>query len=90
VGTPATKLDQGLIVGFISVARARTTVFPASLPLVGGKTLAQLLLGGDNRCSRPGGGTDLDTGPDGTTRGWYFYLSYAADQIPYVPAVAQP
>jgi cysteine-rich repeat protein len=83
VGVPATSISDGLIRGFISKERARTTVFPADLPLVGGKTLAQLLVGGDNACTLPGGGTDLDVGPDGTTQGWYFYINFQSAKIAY-------
>lgn len=83
VGNPATQVSDGMIRGFISVARARTTLFPADLPLVGGKTLAQLLIGGDNMCPRSDGGTDLDVGPDGVTPGWYFYINYTSGKVPY-------
>jgi hypothetical protein len=83
VGVPATQISDGLIRGFISKERARTTVFPADLPLVGGKTLAQLLIGGDNMCTRPDGGTDLDVGPDGTTQGWYFYINFGSAKVAY-------
>ena len=83
-GSP-TALSNGLLRGFVSIDQARTTLFPAALPLVGGKTLAQLLSGGDTFCTRPGGGNDLDTGPDGVTKGWYFYINYTAVQVPYTP-----
>jgi hypothetical protein len=86
-GSP-TSLSNGLLRGFVSIDQARNTLFPASLPLVGGKTLAQLLSGGDTFCTRPGGGNDLDTGPDGVTKGWYFYINYSAVQVPYTPYVA--
>jgi hypothetical protein len=88
-GSP-TSLSNGLLRGFVSIDQARATLFPASLPLVGGKTLAQLLSGGDTICTRPGGGSDLDTGPDGVTKGWYFYINYSAVQVPYTPFVAPP
>ena len=83
VGVPATQISDGLIRGFISKERARITVFPADLPLVGGKTLAQLLTGGDNMCLRPDGGTDLDVGPDGTTQGWWFYINFTSAKVAY-------
>ena len=83
VGVPATQLSDGLMRGFISLEKARATVFPADLPLVGGKKLSELLVGGDNMCTRPDGGTDLDVGPDGVTTGWYFYINYTSGKVPY-------
>jgi hypothetical protein len=83
-GSPTT-LSNGLLRGFVSLDQARATLFPSTLPLVGGKTLAQLLAGGDTFCTRPGGGNDLDVGPDGVTKGWYFYINYTAAQVPYTP-----
>jgi hypothetical protein len=83
VGSPASSLTDGLIRGFISKDRAHATVFPADLPLVGGKRLDQLLIGGDNTCMRSDGGTDLDVGPDGVTPGWYFYINYTSGKVPY-------
>ena len=78
------RLSDGLMRGFISLEKARATVFPSDLPLVGGKKLSELLVGGDNFCTRPDGGTDLDTGPDGVTRGWYFYINFTSVTVPYV------
>jgi hypothetical protein len=83
------NLADGQLRGFVSLAQARLTVFPADLPFVGGKTLASLLAGGDTSCRRPDGGSDLDVGPDGVTPGWYFYLNYAAAPASYTPAVQQ-
>jgi hypothetical protein len=80
--TPA-GVQNGLLRGFVSLANARLAVFPSNLPFVGGKTLAQLLTGGDTFC--PGMGSDLDTGPDGS-QGWYFYLNYTAAPVAYTPA----
>jgi hypothetical protein len=88
-GSP-TSLSNGLLRGFVSLEQARTTLFPSNLPLVGGKTLAQLLSGGDTACTRPGGGNDLDVGPDGVTRGWYFYINYSAVQVPYAAFTPPP
>jgi hypothetical protein len=82
------QIKDGLLRGFVSLERARTTVFPSTLAFVGGKTLAQLLAGGDNFCSRPDGGKDLDVGPDGVTPGWYFYLNYTGTPVPYTAAPA--
>jgi hypothetical protein len=79
------QLQDGQLRGFVSLAQARATVFPADLPFVGGRTLASLLAGGDSACRRPDGGTDLDVGPDGVTPGWYFYLNYTAAPVGYTP-----
>jgi cysteine-rich repeat protein len=73
VGAPATRLATGLIMGFLTEADAMMTRLPADLPLVGGMTVASLLRSGDR-----------DTLADGT-RGWWFYLNYTADQVPYTP-----
>jgi cysteine-rich repeat protein len=94
-GTP-TGITEGLLRGFVSRAQADATRFPADLPLVGGKTLTELLtykeidpvdghVISQSLCKRPDGGHDMDTGPDGVTKGWYFYINYTAAQVPYTP-----
>jgi hypothetical protein len=77
-GAPIGRLDNGLARGFISEAQAEALILPADLPLVGGKQLSNLLPGGAGSCAAIDG---RDVGPDGTTRGWYFYLNFTAQVV---------
>jgi cysteine-rich repeat protein len=81
VGLPATDLVDGLIAGFISEAQADATILPADLPLVGGKPLSALLAGG-GVCPMGPGADDRDMGPGGQL-GWYFYINFTAQRVPY-------
>jgi len=82
-GNPATGLTTGFVRGFISETEAQSITLPATLPLVGGQTLSAILPGGmGNGCANRG--DDRDTGPDGTTRGWYFYINFTAPRTPYM------
>jgi hypothetical protein len=79
VGDPATGLVEGLFTGFMSVAKAHATLLPASLPLVGGHPLSDLFPPiTDPTCT---GIDDRDTGPDGTTRGWWWHLSFTGSRV---------
>jgi hypothetical protein len=85
-GDPATGLVDGLLRGFISEADADATVLPATLPLVGGRSLSSLLPGGTGNCSTR---NDKDT-VDGVT-GWWFYLNFTAQQWAWTdPPPADP
>lgn len=66
-GTPATGLANGLLRGFLDEATANAIILPASLPLVGGQPLSNLL-----RAS------ELDTGPAGAS-GWWFHLNFTGE-----------
>ncbi|MBX3275917.1 MAG: hypothetical protein KF729_37015 [Sandaracinaceae bacterium] len=81
-GLPATRLINGLVSGFIDEATANATVIPDSVAVVGGRPLASILPGGTGSC-RAGGGTYPSLGPDGMTRGWWFYLNFTAREVPY-------
>jgi cysteine-rich repeat protein len=72
VGSPATRLATGLILGFLTEADAMATTLPTTIAVVGGRTIASLLRSGDR-----------DT--VGGVRGWWFYLNYTGDQVPYMP-----
>ena len=72
VGTPATRLATGLILGFLTEADAMATTLPPDIAIVGGRTIASLL-----RAS------DRDT--VGGVRGWWFYLNYTGDMVSYTP-----
>jgi hypothetical protein len=74
-GAGATRVDNGLARGFVSEAQADTIVLPDDLPVVGGRTLSSLLPGGTDSCQTIDG---RDVAPDGTTRGWYFYINFSA------------
>lgn len=79
-GTPATRLINGVIRGFLTEADANATTLPADLPVVGGQTLASVLRGGSGNCQS---GSDMDTLEGTSTRGWYFYLNFEATAVPY-------
>lgn len=81
VGNPATSLASGLLRGFISEDDADSILLPSDLPLVGGDPLSSVLPGGTGCCAAH---DDRDTGPDGTTIGWWFYLNFPADVVPVV------
>jgi cysteine-rich repeat protein len=73
VGTPATRLSTGLIMGFLTEADAMATTLPPDIAIVGGRTIASLLRA-----------RDRDMLADGTL-GWWFYLNYTGDLVPYTP-----
>ena len=76
-GDPATSLINGLMRGFISEAAADATIVDLGLGLV---PLSSLLPGGSGNCAP---GDDRDVGPDGETLGWWFYLNFTAEEVPY-------
>lgn len=76
-GDPATGLSNGVLRGFISEAQANNVVLSTDF---GDFTLSSLFLGGeDNTCAD---GDDRDTGP-GDESGWYIYLAFTAQEVPY-------
>ena len=77
VGSPATDISNGLIVGFLSEEDADAILIPADVILVGGNPLSFVLPGGTGNCALH---DDRDIGPNGEL-GWYFYLEYAAHEI---------
>lgn len=79
---PATQLQRGLIVGFVSRADANGTMVPLPSPINRTVPLATLLPGGGS--CKDGHHSDLDIAPDGE-RGWYFYLNFTARRAPYTP-----
>lgn len=87
VGDPATGLIDGVLEGFVSESDAESTILPADLALIGGKTLSELLPGGTGNCASH---DDRDPGPDGTTTGWWFYLNFTATEVPLTGVTAAP
>jgi hypothetical protein len=73
-------VDQGLARGFISEAEAEALLLPDDLPLVGGQPLSSVLPGGAGSCQTADG---RDIGPDGATRGWYFYINFSAQAVDF-------
>ncbi|MCB9593856.1 MAG: DUF4215 domain-containing protein [Sandaracinaceae bacterium] len=85
-GNPAQQIRDGLIRGFMSEAVANATIIPdmlTGIASIDGQPLSSLLRGGTGNCrdAAPAAG-DTDTGPSGA-RGWYFYLRFTADRVPY-------
>gem|GEM_PF-677802 len=75
-GDPATGLVNGLSKGFISEANAEDVVIMGN----GGSTTLAGLLAGGGSCSAT---DDRDFGPDGVTRGWWFYFNWTAQKVTY-------
>lgn len=74
----ADLIDRGLARGFVSEEQADAILLPDDLPLVGGKPLSSVLPGGTGSCQQNDG---RDLGPDGVTRGWYFYINFTAQRV---------
>lgn len=69
IGEPATRIT-GLVRGFISLKDARTTKMPHWVPTVGKRALSEIV-----------DYSDMDYGPDGTTRGYWLYLNFEATVV---------
>lgn len=82
VANPATSMTNGLLRGFLSEAAADAIIIPESIDFVGGEPLSSFLPGGTDSCANH---SDLDVGPDGVTPGWWFYLNFPAERVPYLP-----
>lgn len=76
VGIPGESLASGLLRGFISETDADATIIPASVPLLGGRTLSSVLPGGTGSCAQASGKDNLD----GVT-GWWFYFNFVAIRV---------
>lgn len=72
-GSPATKLVNGLMYGFLTEADANATILPTSIAVVGGKKFSEILRGGTGNC-KSGSDKDVNNG----VSGWWIYLNYAA------------
>ncbi|HET6566208.1 MAG TPA: hypothetical protein VFG52_12415 [Xanthomonadales bacterium] len=73
---PATALHSGLIRGFLSESVANATIFPNSIAILGGNSLASALPGGSGNCSS---GDDRDVHNEVT--GWWFYFNFQAQLL---------
>ena len=70
VGLPATRIEDGLVVGFLSKAVADATDLPDDFPIGAGGPISALLC---NREMDKNGGAD----------GWWFYLNFTAAKVDY-------
>lgn len=70
--------DQGINKGFISEADAENIVFPLSVPVIGGQTLASILPGGLGNCANT---DDRDIYIDNVTTGWWLYVNTKSEII---------
>lgn len=77
-GSPATGVQTGLLMGFLSEADADAATLPSDLPLVGGMPVSSTLPGGNGNCA-----SHDDRDMNGGTSGWWFYLSYTAVMAPW-------
>lgn len=76
-GDPATGLVNGVLRGFLSEAHADATT--VNVLLLGDVPLSSLLPGGTDNCAD---GDDRDTDSGGAS-GWYVYLTFTAEEVPY-------
>ena len=75
-GDPATGLMNGLLRGFLSEEHADATTVDTAL---GEMVLSSLLPGGTDNCADS---DDRDTDSGGAS-GWYVYLSFTAEEVPF-------
>ncbi len=76
--TPGDPFPAGLIRGFLRESDAASVLLPAELPIVGGQPITVLLPGGQGSCAA-GDDRDLFEG----VSGWWFYLAYTAEPVPW-------
>jgi len=82
---PSNNVSSGLIRGFMPESVANLVVLPSTLPPpLGGATLSSLLPGGTGNCS-----TRNDVDVVNGMRGWWFYLAYTANEVPYTQPPTQ-
>lgn len=75
--------SAGILSGFLRASDADAVIIPASLPLIGGLPLSQLLPGGDppgSNNTNCAAHSDLDV-HEGAS-GWWFYLNFTAPVTP--------
>ena len=65
------RLENGLLIGFMTQATADATIIPEDTPIVGGDPLSSLLKD-----------EDKDPGPGGAD-GWWFYINFTAAVVEY-------
>ncbi|AKF05542.1 DUF4215 domain-containing protein [Sandaracinus amylolyticus] len=82
------RLVNGVVRGFLTEADALTAALPADLPLVGGDPLYEHLQAGNrtvsgvaDACNVGGGTNEDDADMNGTTRGFWFFLNFTAEEI---------
>ena len=75
-GDPATRLVDGVLRGFLSEAHADATTVNTAL---GDMVLSSLLPGGTDNCAEH---DDRDEDAGGAS-GWYVYLAFTAEEVPY-------
>jgi hypothetical protein len=81
VGTPATQVVNGLLIGFVTEADANATILPASLPIVGGHALSFVLPGGDPPGPDKNCAATSDKDVDNGVMGWWFYINFTAPKV---------
>jgi hypothetical protein len=65
------RLENGLLIGFMTEEDAANTTIPEDTPLVGGEPLSTLLTD-----------EDKDTGPGGAS-GWWFHINFTGGVVPF-------
>jgi len=70
-------IGPGLLRGFLSEQDAEAIIFPDEIEVIGGRSLASLLAGGQGNCADS---SDMDQF-DGVD-GWWFYFDIEATRPP--------
>jgi len=87
-GAAPRRLRNGVIVGFLDEADARSTTFAPTIPLVGGDTVyAHLAAGGDagSACTAVSTFTVDDRDTLAGASGFWFYLNFEATLVDWTP-----
>lgn len=78
---PATGIVKGMFVGFLTEARAQQEYLPAGLGPASGQPLTFLFPTASAPQASCPAVNDSDIGPDGSTRGWWWYLNFEAVKV---------
>jgi hypothetical protein len=78
---PATGIVQGIFAGFFTEARAQQNFLPQNLGPLSGQPLTFLFPTASAPQASCPTVNDSDLGPDGTTRGWWWYLNFEAIKV---------
>lgn len=83
-GDPTDQIINGVLRGFLlesSACDPANTIAP-DYPVVGDRTIGELLAAGTLDCGGCGDRDDRDSGPNGES-GWWFYAGFTATRVPF-------
>lgn len=83
-GNPPDQIVNGVLRGFLleSSACDPANTIASDYPVVGDRTIGELLAGGTLDCGGCTDRDDRDTGPNGES-GWWFYAGFTATRVPF-------